>query len=175
MVRYSKSIEAVFIEYNNALDKYSKQIKKIGGSGRIHGSIIDIDFFSHVYLNINDGSVTPYVAKSIVDKYVYDTVPQLLESFLPELYQNYLASKESNQDICVLEAIKIAYVSDTSMYRQSKIINSLQYTTNKNVIRLWNDVLFNTGNTMAQELGEHTLHIPLIDKTKSSAPDIEEK
>ena len=45
---YAQNIERLIGKYNNALKIISEKIKKIGGSGKIHGCIVDIDFFNHI-------------------------------------------------------------------------------------------------------------------------------
>ena len=40
-------------------------------SGKVHGCIVDIDFFNHIYLNPFDGTITPYSALSMDMKYAY--------------------------------------------------------------------------------------------------------
>ncbi|PGA45610.1 hypothetical protein, partial [Bacillus pseudomycoides] len=78
MPYYSDAIRESFSNYNQALKSISDSIKKFGGNGTIHGCIVDIDFFNHIYVNPEDGTVTPYFASSIVDKYIYPNVKALL-------------------------------------------------------------------------------------------------
>lgn len=56
------------------IDYVSSIIKKLGFDGRIHGCIIDVDFYSHVFVNPIDFSITPYRAKNIKDKIVYRNI-----------------------------------------------------------------------------------------------------
>jgi len=37
----------------------------------IHACIVDIDFYNYIYLDPVDGSINPYYATSIVNKYLY--------------------------------------------------------------------------------------------------------
>lgn len=145
MVKYADNISLVFGAYNKALEQLSRQIKIIGGSGEIHGSIVDIDHYNHVYLNANDGSLTAYSATSVVDKIVYPSLAIMLETELPELYENYLLVKKEDKKILTVNSSSLVkgvkYVSDTLMYKQSNVIKALQYTQNCNVIRRWSDAL----------------------------------
>lgn len=75
--------------YNALQQQISKVVKQVGGSGFIHGAIIDIDFYNHLYVNPHDLSITPYYALSITVKYVYPSVTALLEDKCPRLYENY--------------------------------------------------------------------------------------
>lgn len=69
--------------------KIAGAIKKIGGDGRIHGCIIDINFFNHAYVNPIDLTVTGYWASDIFQKVIYPDIPSLLKGQCPQLYANY--------------------------------------------------------------------------------------
>lgn len=147
MVKYSKSVRLFLSKYDEYQKKISAEVKKIGGDGRIHGSIVDIDFYNHLYLNPLDGTITPYFAYSMVDKFVFDNVPSLLKYHCPKLYENYeaLANKQTEENALVLvnKSLSVTkneyYVESTEMYKVSRILNGLQFTTKYNIIRLWND------------------------------------
>lgn len=148
MGNYSKSIKMFLSKYNQYLQNVSEEIKLIGGSGKIHGCIVDIDFNNHLYVNPIDGTINPYFAVSVTNKYVYKNLLTLLKENCPEIFDNYertidlsdeLAEKgrliiSSNNSI----KAKKVYVTDTEMYRVSNIFKSLQYTTKYNIVRLWN-------------------------------------
>ena len=144
---YSQSIKMFLSEYNNFEKQLSASIKKIGGRGTIHGCIVDIDFFNHLYINPLDGTITPYHATSIVDKDVYENVRSLLKCERPELYKNYkkLIESESTDNMLVELGANLPisrrtyYYGDTDIYRYSRIIKGFQFTTGCNVVRLWND------------------------------------
>ncbi|MFJ7817767.1 DUF4116 domain-containing protein [Bacillus toyonensis] len=147
MAYYSDAIRDLFSDYNQALKSISDSIKKIGGTGTIHGCIVDIDFFNHIYVNPQDGTVTPYFASSIVDKYIYPNVKALLLAQRKDLYDDYmkLLDGESEGIKLLKDEIKAGsfeisrFIPDTYMYRPSRIMKSLQYLTEVNVIRIWND------------------------------------
>ena len=147
MVNYSKSVSMYLSNYDKYQKQLSEEIKKIGGDGRIHGSIIDIDFYNHIYLNPLDGSITPYFAYSMINKYVYENLPSLLKYHCPQIYINYEMmiknSTESNQLMQFNKKYQISnnnyYVDSTEMYKVSRILKGLQFTTKYNIIRLWND------------------------------------
>ena len=77
-------------KYTNIQHKISKEIQKIGGSGHIHGCIIDIDYYNHIYVNPVDMTITSYWASDIINKTVYPDIPSLLKGKCPNLYNNYL-------------------------------------------------------------------------------------
>lgn len=150
MAYYSDAIRELFSDYNQALKSISDSIKKIGGIGTIHGCIVDIDFFNHIYVNPEDGTVTPYFALSIVDKYIYPNVKALLLAQRKDLYDNYMnLLYGESEGVKLLKgeikggSIEISrFIPDTYMYRPSRIMKSLQYLTEVNVIRIWNDRIF---------------------------------
>lgn len=151
---YSTSIKLFFESYDSFQKKVSKEIKRIGGRGTIHGCIIDIDFFNHLYINPFDGTVTPYFAYSMDDKYVYKNLISLLKARNKELYLNYTnllnLGKESNA-LTVLnndltESNVKTHVSETDIYRVSNIIKKFQYATKYNIVRVWNDTIAGKGS-----------------------------
>lgn len=103
---YYKTMGAEIEDIRKPLDRYteiqkqiSDEVKRIGGSGTIHGAIIDIDFYNHIFLNPHDLKITGYWASDIINKMVYPSIPKLLETECPKLYENYerlLKSKKEN-------------------------------------------------------------------------------
>lgn len=146
---YSKSIKLFLSKYDVYQKNIANEVKRIGGSGEIHGCIIDIDFYDHLYVNPLDGSIVPYFARTMVDKYVYENIPSLLKNECPELYENYRKMPDGDKNELVkidsnaLISSKKTFVSNTEMYDISRIIKGLQYTLKYNVVRLWNDFIIN--------------------------------
>lgn len=150
MVKYSKSVSLFLSKYDNFQKLVSSDVKKIGGYGRIHGSIVDIDFHNHLYLNPLDGSITSYFAYSMVDKYVYENFPSLLKYECPKLFEKYiklLGEQSNNSNALIVNSKdlplskKKIYVDSTEMYRISRILKGLQFTTKYNIVRIWNDAV----------------------------------
>lgn len=149
LVPYSKSIKMFLSQFDEFQKNVSKEIKSIGGDGSIHGSIVDIDFYNHLYLNPLDGTITPYFAYSMVDKYVYKNLPSLLKYKCPKIFANYekkLLCDKNNNALVVTNAIlpvtkSRIYVNSTEMYKVSRILKGLQFTTKYNIVRLWNDTI----------------------------------
>ena len=150
---YTDSIKMFLQSYLNYQKDISDFVKKIGGDGHIHGCIVDIDFYNHLYVNPWDTTVTPYFAKSMVEKYVYGNLISLLKWERKDLYLAYkgalLLSCEDNDLPHALAFLKndmdeiqeTVYVEDTDMYKISRVIKELQYTTKHGVVRLWNDTI----------------------------------
>lgn len=176
MPYYSHAIKGLFSGYNRALKSISNSIKMIGGTGTVHGCIVDIDFFNHIYVNPKDGTITPYYALSIIDKYEYKDIETLLLQRRKDLYDNYLKLIGGKSEGIKLikgqtnvESIELSrFVPETHMYRPSGIMKSLQYLTEVNVIRIWNDHIMNlqpNGEAKAEELCNNgTLMLPAQNK-----------
>lgn len=153
MELYISKVYELLKPYNRAVWAISKEIRNIGGTGTVHGCIVDIDFFNHVYLNPFDGKVTPYYAEDTVSRLVYGDMPALLKEKLPELYPKFIAA-DKNGSIPLLgqfavskenetqnmESAKVPeLVMGTEMYSPSRIMRSIQYIFDNNVIRIWKD------------------------------------
>ena len=132
-----KQIDIILKPYNKYFElqsKVAKYIQSIGGSGIIHGAIVDIDFYNHIYVYPN-GKLIPYSAQDIINKEIYSDLSILLEEQCPKLYLNYQSSQvpklfQSNI------SIKKTYL-DTDIYRVSNKMRSMQYLKECNVIREW--------------------------------------
>lgn len=128
-----------YYEYINQLSDY---IKSIGGSGNVHGTIVDIDFYNHVYVNIYDGKITPYWAASMDYKIVYPSFQELLSNHCPKMLENM----NSNKNELVVKKNELIpsggeFYEDTKIYRESRIMKKIQYLIDDNIIRVWNDNL----------------------------------
>mgnify|MGYP001779268632 FL=1 len=133
-----------FIAYQ---ERIAEQIRKIGGSGWIHGCIIDIDYYNHVYVNPVDMTIRSYWASDIINKLVYPTVPALLKAECPDLYANYLKLiKGEKSNLLAGEQIKneIALLPqeylETDIYKASREIKKMQ-KLNSNVLTTWYDIV----------------------------------
>lgn len=158
MQYYSHVIKDLFHDYFALLQKISQSIKEIGGDGTIHGCIVDIDFYNHIYFNPVDGTLTTYYARSIIDKYVYGDIGSLLKEQRKDLYKNYQRLLENNKNILFLRGNtqkdymdKFRHVSDTAIYRPSRVMKSLQYLFDTNIIRIWSDEIINRQKKMEKK------------------------
>jgi len=134
------------------LDKYTtyqeivaNQVKEIGGYGKIHGSIIDIDFFNHIYVNPFDGTLSAYYALDIIDKYIFANIPSLLKANCSALYKNYqkkLGTSEFNTLITKGQSTEIilkpTYYPSTEIYRASREIKKMQ-KLNNGILTVWHN------------------------------------
>lgn len=153
MERYVSKVYELLEPYNKAIWALSGEIRNVGGDGTVHGCIVDIDFFNHVYLNPFDGKVTPYYAGDTVSRLVYEDLPALLREKRPELYPKFIAA-DKNGSIPLLSQFAVSkenetqnmesakvpeLVMGTEMYSPSRIMRSIQYIFDNNVIRIWKD------------------------------------
>lgn len=161
---YIQKLVDVINPYHKALKMISEEIKAFGGYGTIHGCIVDINFFNHVYLNPFDGKVTPYYAEDITSEIVFDNILQLLQFSLPGLLDRFLLSLQSGS-IHILNNPEFSshnnlpsipsVVFETEAYKTSRIMRSIQYIYDKNVIRIWRESLlsedFNNSNLLPEK------------------------
>lgn len=143
MERYASAVKLALKDYNAALKDLSNFIKRFGGSGKIHGSIVDIDTYNHAYID-EHGFINPYfsISKSAEDIQHYNTFEELLEKHLPSLYDNY-QKIVATQGKPVAVAREFSELSEcieyNKFYEMSDKIKTLQYITDYNIIRDWKD------------------------------------
>lgn len=156
---YFDNMDRVIAKIMAPLDKYTKYqtlvadtVKQIGGDGKIHGCIVDIDFFNHIYINPSDLKLTSYFALDIIGKCAYEDVPTLLETERPDLYENYkklLQTKASNPFAVQKRKSKSkgTLYLETDIYAASREIKKMQKLYS-NVLSTWiepvNPSLLNT-------------------------------
>lgn len=158
MESYCNKVKEIMSPYNNIMVQLSNEVKKFGGSGTVHGCIVDISWFSHLYVNPYDGKITPYWAINIMGRDVYKNIRLLLEEKEPELYNKYLLENHegnlnllaidgnNKKSLTIKEAVMPRWVWGTEIYQPSKIMRSIQYVLQQNIIRIWNDDLLNFDN-----------------------------
>lgn len=150
---YYANMDRVISLIKSPLDAYTKvqeqiadEVRKIGGEGRIHGCIIDLDFFNHIYLNPLDMKITGYSATDIINKKIYPSIPSLLKNECPSLYGNYRRYiQEAGKNSLVM--VNKTAVSDskipqmyleTDIYRASREIKKMQ-KLNSNILSTWHE------------------------------------
>lgn len=149
---YSRSVKLAIESYDDFQKQLSREVKRIGGDGKIHGCIVDIDFFDHLYVNPIDSTITAYSASSITHKYVYANLISLLKANNRQLYNRYrrlLQNPTRNKNLMILnknliESDERIFVSDTEIYKISRVVKSFQYIRKYNIVRLWNDDIIST-------------------------------
>lgn len=134
-------------KYTAFQKKIAGTIQKIGGDGRIHGCIIDINFLTHVYVNPIDFTVTGYWASDMFQKVVYPNIPSLLKEQCPQLYANYqkliegkranpLMPKQKEKELALLPQIYL----DIDIYKASREISKMQRLGSR-ILTTWSEDL----------------------------------
>ena len=154
MTRYGEAVSNFVKEYQDRLRKISSVVKAIGGNGRIHGCIVDVDFYNHVYLNPFDGTVTSYTATDIVNKYVFSGFETMLESKRKDLLSEYrkMLDREGTNMPAILtkQTCSGGYYGETDIYRVSRLFYTMQHLTENFVIRRWDEALISATNKKRQ-------------------------
>ena len=162
MIYYSDAVKSVLKGYHNALKSVSNSIKAIGGTGEIHGCIVDVDFLNHIFFNPVDGEIFPYFATSMNNKIQYPNVGALLLAQREDLYKNYIKILNSMDEgvellegkASIVKSEAAQYISDTYMYSPSRTMRAIQYLVDANVIRLWNDKIMDIQSTNEEASNE---------------------
>ena len=155
--KYVEKIQMAFRPYRNALDKIAAEVKRFGGSGYVHGSIVDIDFYNHIYLDPFDGYLMPYFAFDVAGRREFRSVQELLESSpLPALgsdgkpllsaYTKLLdaggvsiLAPTVKED--ALAVVPTEVLDEKDIYSPPRVMKSIQYSLDKGVVRVWNDAV----------------------------------
>lgn len=134
--------------------------------GRVHGCIVDIDYFNHIYINPLDGSITPYYAISMYDKDVYKNVKSLLSAQRPEMLPSFdeLAKKQNSTSLMIQDSkttnlsiitendeisTDFIKVYEHDMYTVSNKLKPLQSIYDCGWIQIWYDNIL--GNSLQLE------------------------
>lgn len=80
----------VLMPLRNAQEQLSKELQELGFSGKIHGCIVDIDFFHHIMINPIDGSMTFYYSPSFGIVFNLNSFKDVIRSL--EIKQFYYCS-----------------------------------------------------------------------------------
>ncbi len=161
---YYSNMDKIINVMREPLDKYikfqehiSEIIKNIGGSGRIHGCIIDIDFENHIYVNPINLSMTGYYATDMVNKLVYPNVELQLEKECPLLYSNYqrLLNPKGTKAITIfseekLDNLKPIEYLETDIYSVSFKMTKLK-KLESGILSVWNENVLSNGDRFLEK------------------------
>lgn len=194
---YAENVKKFLAPYTKAQESISQFIKKLvpeegydhhdpfwyvnrGGSyGEIHGAIIDIDALNHIFLNPIDGTILPYYADSMVQKWRYKNVISLLadkrSEYLPSFKKEVLclgvstkADTDNSLEIMsknplaipdqafnILTSMDIEtepeYMPEYTLYSFSKVILKLQKVLQYNLVVAWYDSFIKTGKLLLSD------------------------
>lgn len=154
---YTQKVTDATRPFQNALIAISKEVKQIGGIGKIHGCIVDIDWYNHIYLNPFDGQITPYFAHDISSRIAYPNLLTLIRKKLPQLEEKVIRMRHrglipilTQYAEAIEEGKKMSLVTvpqlvlGTEIYKPSLVMKKIQYIFENNVIRIWNDEILST-------------------------------
>ncbi|WP_159430667.1 hypothetical protein [Anaerotignum propionicum] len=161
---YTENVRLLLDRYTGGQKKISDFVKGLGGSGKIHGCIVDVDkpgifesySYCHLFVNPIDGRITPYFAYDVSSRIVYNDFKALLKSqkSCKLLQDNYKRrEKELSLNMPALQYSSqleewgyesSMYDEGSYLYKISRIIKSLQYVAEKSIVRIWNEELLNS-------------------------------
>lgn len=155
--KYVEKIQMAFRTYRNALDKIAAEVKRFGGSGYVHGSIVDIDFYNHINLDPFNGIIMPYFALDTTGRIGFRSIRELLESSpipargsngnpLLSAYTKLLDAGGMSILVPTVKEDALAVVptevlDEKDIYAPSRVMKSIQYLLDKGVVRVWNDTV----------------------------------
>lgn len=138
-------------KYKQMVTPISEYIKSLGGSGYIHGLIIDIDFFHHLKVDVENNRLVPYYAPSTGCRTIYPSlnvmVKQLAEkngqeqALIPYkhqelvMYENAIRYKGLETPICD----EVTYNEEKGFYRRNKQMGSIYRSADSRIIKKWED------------------------------------
>lgn len=129
------------LEYDNFQKQLAAEIRAIGGSGVIHGAIVDIDFYNHIYVNPIDMSITAYFAGDMIKKVVYSNFDDMIKEVGGSISVNYL-SKGRNE---VVKSLIEKHINsnekrqvylNTDIYGVSKELSKIKKLNSK-ILSVW--------------------------------------
>ena len=155
--KYVENIQMAFRPYRTTLDEIASEVKRFGGSGYVHGSIVDIDFYNHIYLDPFDGYIMPYFAFDVTGRREFRSVQEMLESSpFPALGSDgtpMLSAYTKLLDAggvsilaptvkeAALAVVPMEILDERNIYAPSRVMKSIQYLLDKGVVRVWNDAV----------------------------------
>ncbi len=157
---YYYAISILNNQWNSVLKPISDYFQSLGGSGNIHGGIVDFDFFSHVKVDPYKKMIMPYTAESKADRIIYSTLNNFLirlnikESDLLNVKNDFYEKTLTNTALTVFKENEIKGLTvplfetsdsnsllDTSLdfYKNNKNILDCQKTFKNKIIAIWDD------------------------------------
>lgn len=153
MERFVQKIIESTHHYQDALRAISKEVRTIGGEGTIHGFIVDIDYFNHIYLDRETGEIVLYYAHDMNSRLVYPDLLSLIKSRVPQLVDrtvnahscgqipllSQFAIESNTNNGLTLSSTKPRLMLGTDIYKPSLVMKKIQYIFEKNVVRIWKE------------------------------------
>ena len=149
----------ILAPYRTLQEKIAREIKEIskmgvntwGIEGKIHGCIIDVDYYHHIMVNPLDGKITFYYSQTWGQVQTFKNYFSLLEHInggLPEKQKRLLLEKQKQELTTKDMLISVENVNESpevkhiqlrnSVYSYSYTIKQLQRLFDSNILREWN-------------------------------------
>jgi len=160
---FSQSFSAMIEQFVTAMmpyrlyqEKIAAEVKELGFEGKIHGCIIDLDFYNHIMVNPVDGKCTYYYSPSFSWVIEHHTIVDLIESMddygMREIIEKknnallLLEQKQGNEGFLVTKSSEeltqlIKVDIKNSLYKVSARVAQLQRLFDSNILRDWDDKL----------------------------------
>ena len=133
---------------------YEEEIISFKFKGTVHGCIVDFDYTNHIFLNPSDGTITPYSAVSMYEKYVYNNISSLIASQRPEMLNGY----EKTCKISSQETTNLLTAKKKDSHELAKIDNHIVRYINQDGIK----------SSTNERINEHTYLITSTDMYRIS-------
>lgn len=170
--KYANLIISLFGDYFNHLQAISEEIRYMvynsdftnidsylvdflyRDTGRVHGSIVDIDYYNHISIDFPSGELTIYNANNMAGRKVYPSIKNLIMTETPILLPAYDEIIELKQDSILREIdldFKNKIIPDYNGYSLINVQSNLESVKDSNMNVLQdNDIspLFTTDTTM---------------------------
>ena len=187
LIEYVSTVKDIFGKFFEYLQQLSQELFIVGSMagktgvydpafgttsylGKIHGSIIDIDYYNHIYVNFYDGTVRLYSAENMSMRLVYPDIDSFLTAQRPDLLEAYTKYIDANpnsllrlmndnpkkyiahdkdSDVSLSHLIKLneddtsdpIFDSSTDMYSISGVLKKIQRIFTDNHVVYWVDIV----------------------------------
>lgn len=112
--------------YLKAIQPVVDAIKAAGGTGEVHGSIIDIDYFHHLKIDFEKKMFIPYCAPNKSNRVIYPHLENMVQKLVGDASSDCLALTPINSQAL------IAYEQDKGFIGlTSPIVNQVEYHNEK--------------------------------------------
>lgn len=155
---YVAGVRHLLRPLHERLKAVSGEVRKIGGSGKIHGSIVDVDFYTHISIDPNTGKLQFYNAESVGARTTYPELGTLLQEHRPDLYYNLLAHQKEGIVLFKNSELSVkGFSNDTKIYSDSRILKDIQHLLDSGVIRRWEERVMDLVDSHKIENSSHLL------------------
>ncbi len=136
---YKYALNVANDHLNDVLYPIADTIRQNGGSGYIHGTIIDIDCFNHIKYFPDRDMLVGYYAESTEDRYIYTPHKMLSNSSgNVALTVKTLIERNVNTDVVKINP-SFTYDNHENFYTGNSLFSRMQFTVKNNIVGIWDD------------------------------------